>query len=96
MTSTQAPARRRDGSATEAPTFQAASRFVARSRLIHDWATAVLREAERDEVLAVLRWLAVHGDRSCLGALAVVAYRFPGDAEIAAAGAEAIERVATR
>jgi hypothetical protein len=96
MSSTQAPSRQRDGLAPEAPAIRAASRFAARSRLIHDWATAVLREAERDEVIALVRWLATHGDRSYLGALAVVAYRFPGDAELAAASAEAIERIAAR
>jgi len=96
MSHTQAPDRQRHGSTIEPLTFQAASRFTARSRLIHDWATRVLREEERDEVLAVLEWLAAHGDRSYLGALAVVAYRFPGDAEISAASAAAIARIEPR
>ena len=96
MPDTQAPDRQRHGSTIAPLTFQAASRFTARSRLIHDWATAVLREEERDEVLALLRWLATHGDRSYLGALAVAAYRFPGDEDIAAASAEAIEGIAAR
>jgi len=95
MSSTQAPARQRTGSAIESMAL-GASRFVARSRLVHDWATRVLREEERDEVLAVLQWLVGHGDRSYLGALAVVAYRFPGDAEVAAARAAAIARIEAR
>lgn len=86
---TQAPTRRSAGSAADSA-FRLPVVFAARSRLVHDWATRVLREEERDEVLAVLEWLRVHGDRSYLGALAVVAYRFPGDAGIAAASAAAI------
>ena len=96
MPNTQAPARQHAGPATEPVLSLPASRLTARSRLIHDWATRVLREEERDEVLAVLEWLAAHGDRSYLGALAVVAYRFPGDAEISAASAAAIARIEPR
>lgn len=89
---TQTPDRQRAGSAAESMSRKT-SRYGARGRLIHDWATRVLREDERDEVLAVLEWLAVHGDRSYLGALAVAGYRFSGDAGIAAAAAAAIARI---
>lgn len=89
---TQAPTRQRAGSAAESIPRNAV-RFAARSRLVHDWATRVLREDERDEVLAVLEWLAAHGDRSYLGALAVAGYRFPGDAGIAAAAVATIARI---
>lgn len=95
MSSTQAPARQRTGSAVESIAL-GASRFAVRSRLIHDWATRVLREDERDEVLAVLEWLVDHGDRSYLGALALVAYRFPGDAAVTTANAAAIARIEAR
>lgn len=95
MSSTQAPARQRTGSATEAMS-PGASRFAARSRLIHDWATRVLREEERDEVLAVLEWLAIHGDRSYLGALTLIGFRFPGDAAVKTATAVAIARIESR
>lgn len=72
------------------------ARVTARSRLIHDWATRVLREDARDEALAVIDWLAVHGDRSYLGALATVGYRFPDDPVIAAASAVAITHIEAR
>ncbi len=94
MSNTQTPDRQRAD--LVARPASSACRFAARSRLIHDWATRVLREEERDEVLAVLGWLATHGDRSYLGALALVTFRFPGDAAVAAATAAAIARIEAR
>lgn len=94
MSSTHTPDRQRARPA--AAPASSALRFAARSRLVHDWATRVLREDERGEVLAVLEWLAVHGDRNYLGALVTVGYRFPDDAHIAAASAVAIARIEAR
>lgn len=93
---TQTPDRQHAHSAAESSLSPTASRFTARSRLIHDWATRALREEGRDEVLAVLGWLAVHGDRSYLGALAIVNHRFPGDHVIAAATEAVIGRIEAR
>lgn len=94
MPNTQTADRQRTHPAAATPS--SAWRFAARNRLIHDWATRVLREEERDEVLAMLAWLAVHGDRHYLGALALVAYRFPGDVAVTAVTAAAIARIEAR
>lgn len=95
MNTTQTPDRQRASSVARPLSF-AAFRYTARSRLVHDWATRVLREDDRDEVLAVLEWLATHGDRSYLGALAVVSYRFAGDSAIKASSAAASARIEAR
>ncbi|MBE0594344.1 MAG: hypothetical protein IH616_18300 [Gemmatimonadales bacterium] len=95
MSNTHTPDRQRAASARGAAS-SATPLFAARSRLIHDWATRVLREEDRDEVLAVLEWLAAHGDRNYLGALAIVSHRFPGDAAIAAAAEAVVGRIGVR
>ncbi|MCO5121925.1 MAG: hypothetical protein M9951_20120 [Burkholderiaceae bacterium] len=95
MSNTHTPDRQRAASA-RGPASSATPLFAVRSRLIHDWATRVLREEDREEVLAVLEWLAVHGDRNYLGALAIVSHRFPGDVAVAAAAEAVVARIGVR
>lgn len=95
MSSIRTPERQRIAAAAAA-LAKPAPRFAARSRLIHDWATRALREEDRDEVIAVLEWLAIRGDRDYLGALAIVSHRFAGDDAIAAAAQAAIGRIEAR
>lgn len=83
-------------STSSARKLRACRRFLPASRLIGDWVAQVLRTEDRDECLAVVAWLAQHGDRSCLGALLAARWRFARDTEFTATVVATVARIDAR